>query len=167
MYDFVAFNSRWRGAWLFLFPLAFVATGLWMLGLYGQAPDYNPYSKWNVPFIAGCSVAGLLGLISIFAVWKFLDTREQLRISPLGIKSIPWSDRMMPWSEVRDVTVGEVKRRKWIVLHLHHPERYPAQERGLFKRARRKPTIGDIAISTSGIDCTFAEAMTAIERFRR
>lgn len=174
MHDFVAFSSRWRRAWLWLVPIAFLVALLWMLGVLAlisydlpDALEFDPYSKWNVKVWAAWGMVGLLGVGSIVAIWQFFDTKEQLRIGPKGIRSLAWSEQMLPWSEIGDVTVSEGKRRRRILLHLRDPERFPARRRKRFLgKRKRKPPEGDVAISDAGIDSGLTVILAAIEEFR-
>lgn len=165
--DFVAQTSRWRLALLFTGCAAFVGIGMWMGGVFGTAPASRRYSP-EVVFALGWCCALFFGLCGAIAFVRLLRGGEQLRIGIEGVRSSIWSDATIPWSEISDVTIWTFQRQNAIVLHLRDPARFPG--RGVLARlasANRKLTGGDIAISVTGTDRTFEEALAAIERFRQ
>jgi hypothetical protein len=166
MDDFMAYNSRWRVALLLLGCVAFVMLGLWMAGIFGEPPNSRRYSPGFL-FVVGWSSVLLFGVFGLAGVRKFFDASVQLEIGTSGIRWSPWSDRLIPWSEIADVTTWRSNRQRMIVLRLHHPERFP--RRGLaanFAAVNRKLTGGDIAITLTGTNRGFEEAMSAIARHR-
>jgi hypothetical protein len=165
MVDFIACNSRPRIAMLVLLSGMFVVGGLWMLGAFGSPPQSHRYPAAVIPAIGWSSLI-FFGLCGIAWARKFFDRRVQLQIGPSGVRWHSWSDDLIPWSEVQDVTIWSYRRQKCIVLHLRDPELFPG--RGLaamLAGANRKMTGGDISISLTGTDRTFEDAMAAIESF--
>lgn len=81
-----------------------------------------------------------------------------------GIRSLPWSDAIIPWSETIDVTAWFEKT---IRFCLAEPGRFPGKGLGGFLSGVNKAlTGGDIAISLVGTDREVDDAMTAIASFR-
>jgi len=163
---FVAYNSRWRVTLLFLGAVVFVVLGLWMIGAFGAAPSSRRYPAAVIVGVGWFSVF-FFGLCGVAAVKKFFDDRVQLQVDRSGIRWCPWSDHLIPWSEITDVTTWSYKRQKAIILHLSNPARFPG--RGLtamLAGANRKLTGGDISISLTGTNRTYDEAMSAIARFK-
>jgi hypothetical protein len=166
MGDFVAYNSRWRVALMFLGTVGFVALGMWMVGAFGEVPSSRRHSA---SFTIGIGWLCILffGLCGVAIVKKFFDDRAQLQIGPSGIRWQPWSDHLIPWSEITDVTTWSYKHQKAIILHLNNPDRFPG--RGLTAKlagANRMLTGGDISISLTGTNRSHEDAMAAIAHFR-
>ena len=167
MGDFVAYNSRWRVALLVLGSIAFVALGLWMVGAFGYVPSSRRYST-SVTFILGWCCVLFFGLCGIAALKRLFDNKVQLQIGHSGIRWCPWSDHLIPWSEIIDVTTWSHQRQKIIILHLKDSALFPG--RGLaakLARANRMLTGGHISISLTGTDRSYDDAMSAIAYFRR
>ncbi len=166
MEDFIALSSRWRVALMVLGAVAFVALGLWMGGLFGPAPESHRYPRAEVVVVGWFSVV-LFGLCGVVAIKRLFAGGEELRIGSAGIRSRPWSDQTVPWSEIVDVTTWSYKGQRSIILHLRDPARFPGRGlAALLTRANRMFTGGNIAISLTGTDRGFDDAMAAIARFR-
>ena len=160
MTTFVARSSPWRILLLVAGGIAFVALGVWIAGIAGTPP--KPGREW-----VGWASIVFFGLCSVFGVRRLFDSSEQLRISGSGIYYKPWAEQVIPWSEITDISVWEFKRQKSLILHLAHPERYPSTTLlGKMARANRMLTGGDVAVSLTGMDRSFAEALAAVESFR-
>lgn len=166
MDDFVAQASRSQTILLIMGSIALVVIGMWMIGSFGPPPAPNRYSPeiiygmgWaSIIFFACCGVAGIK---------KLFDASEQLRIGPAGILWNKWSDQIIPWTEISDVTEWNYQRQRFIILDLRNPEKFPNQGvSALLAKANQRLTGGDIALSLTGTNRTFEEAMAAIDRFR-
>ncbi len=157
--DFVARYAPARLLLMLCGAIAFVALGLWIGGAFGEPP--RPGKE-----IWGWLAAGLFGLCACAIAPRLGDRDDQLRISPSGIQSKPWSDDLIPWSQISRISVWEHRNQRSILLHLLHPERFPSQRLlGKLAAANRALTGGDVAITLTGTDRTFDDAMRAIERF--
>ncbi len=166
MEDFVAYPSRWRLASGVLGAAAFVILGLWALGAFGPHPGSSRYSA-EVVTAAGWFSIVFFGCCGAVAARKMFDKGEELRIGRLGIRWAPWSDLTIPWSEVVDVTTWNYRGQAAIVLHLRDAARFPRKPwLGLFAGLNSRLSGGDIAIMLTGTDRSFAEGLSAIERFR-
>lgn len=98
---------------------------------------------------------------------QLFATGEELRIGQAGIRWVRWSEQMIPWSEIADVTTFIQSNDKWIVLHLRQPALYPGRGiLGRLARANRSMTGGDISFSLADTNRSFEEAMAAIARYR-
>jgi hypothetical protein len=166
MVDFVAYPSRGRIALIVVGCLTLVGLGLWMNGVLGSPPPSVRYASSFILVIGWVSVV-FFGLAAVLWGKRLFDRREHLRIGPDGLRSAPWSDQTIPWSDVVDVTTWTFKGQKAIVLHLRDPARFPG--RGLAAMtadANRSLTGGDISISLTGTDRTFEDAILALDQFR-
>lgn len=167
MRDFVAYPSRLRIALLILLAVGFVVLGLWMVGRLGPVPTSRRYAPMTV-LVTGWAAVVFFGLCALAGVKRLFESGEQVRIGAAGIRWVRWSDQTIPWTEIRDVTVWTYKRQRAIVLHLRDPARFPGRgPLAVLARANRALTGGDIAISLTGTDRSFAQAMAAIADFRR
>lgn len=137
-----------------------------MVGAFGNEPGSSPYPP-AVTIVMGCLVILSAGVCGAYGVRSFLDTRAQLEVGPTGIRWAPWSNHVIPWSHITDVTTWSQNRQKHIVLHLADPSLFPGQGlAGKFTSANRRLTGGDIAINVTPTDRSYAEALEAIARFR-
>lgn len=151
---------------MFLGSVGFAAAGLWIVGVFGAPPVSQRYPASVLKGIGWFSVI-FFGFASFIWARKFFDLRVQLQIGPSGIRWLPWSDQLIPWSEIQSVSTWRVKRQKFIVLKLRNPERFPGQgPTTLFAGTNRKLTGGDICISLVGTNRKFKDAMSAVARFR-
>lgn len=167
MEDFIAYSSRTRLVLLGLGAAAFVALGLWMTGIFVAPPDSDRYSASSIYAIGWICVV-LFSLCGAEAIRRLFDPSEQLRIGRSGIRSTPWSDQTIPWSEITDVTTWSFRRQQMIILHLRDPARFPGRGIGaMLAGANRGLAGGDVWISMAATDRSFADAMSAIARFRK
>lgn len=146
--------------------VGFVALGLWMVGAFVEVPSSRRFSAGYTMGIGWLSIL-FFGFCAVSIVKRFFDERAQLHIGTKGIVRSPWSDQLIPWSEITDVTTWSHRGQKFIVLHLKNPGRFPA--RGMLSKlagVNRKLTGGDISISLTGTDRSYDDAMSAITRFR-
>jgi hypothetical protein len=167
MGDFVAYNSRWRVTLLFLGAVVAVAAGLWLVGAFGEVPRWRHHSA-GYTMSVGWLCTLLSGFCAVAIAKKFFDGRVQLQVGPAGIVWSRWSDQLIPWSEITDVSTWSYRGQKVIILHLNNPDRFPG--RGLAAKlagANRMLMGGDIAISLTGTDRSYDDAMSAIAHFRR
>lgn len=166
MGDFVAYNSRWRLALIFLCAVGCVALGMWSVGAFGEPPSSRRYSAGFTMGIGWLCIV-FFGACGLAIGKKFFDDRPQLQIGPSGIRSLPWSDQVIPWSEITDVTVWSYRQQKAIILHLKNPGHFPGRGlRAKLAGANRMLTGGHISISLTGTDRSHDDAMSAIAHFR-
>jgi hypothetical protein len=158
MNDFIAYPSRWRIASLILGSIVFVIGGLLMVGA-SDSPAVIVAVGWL------CVI--FFGLCALAWTKSIFETREQLRIGPAGIYSAQSSDQTIPWSEIADISVWSFQKQKSIILHLRDPARFPARGiASIFAAGNRMLTGGHIAITLTGTDREFDDAMLAISHFR-
>lgn len=165
MPDFVAWPSRWRTALLVLGSLGFVSVGLWIIGAFGPPPHSSRYSP-GAQFLWGWFAICFFGLCAAAGVKQLLGTGERLRIGSAGLCWPSWSLETIPWSEICGVTTWTYRGQTMIVLHLRDPEKYPPRKLRWLRGVNRVFTGGDIAISLTGSDRDWREALEAIRRFR-
>ena len=167
MMDLTARSSPWRMALLLLGAVGFIALGLWLTGLFGEPPQSRRWSPAMVHVIGWAAIL-FFGACAIVGAGRALDSGPQLTISVLGIQWRPWSEDVIPWAEIRDVSVWQFGAQKAIVLQLDNPARFPSRAvLGKLAGANRAMTGGDISISLTGLDKSFDEAFAAIREFRR
>ena len=165
MEEFVAYSSRLRTACLLLGALAFVALGLWMVGVFGSAPTSSRYPALLFP-VAGWVSILFFGLAAAMWSRRLFDRKPQLSIGAAGIRSTPWSDQTIPWSEITEITTWEFNGQQTIILHLRDRTRFPGRRlAAMLADANRGLTGGDVSISLTGTDRTVDAALSSIERF--
>jgi hypothetical protein len=159
-------------ALLFVLAVGFVLLGLMLVGAFGEIPSFaeeprrRRFSPWFSALI-GWFCISFFGSSVLAIGRKFFDHRPQLHICSTGIVTIPWSDERIPWSEVSDITTWIHRRQKAIILHLKNPDQFPGRGlAGKLAGINRMLTDGDIAISMTGTNRNFDEAMVAIAFFR-
>lgn len=165
MDDFVAVPARKKIVPLILGCAGFVGLGLWMTGAFGPPQASDRYWSDLILMIGWSSVV-FFGLCGVLWSLRLFDSGERLRIGADGIRSKSWSNQTIPWEEIVDVTTWSSRGQNVIVLHLRDPAQFPG--RGLaamLADANRSLTGGDISISLTGTDRTFAEAVLALKQF--
>lgn len=127
----------------------------------GVAPGTN---KWMV-----IPIALIFLPIQWTAARNLLDRRDRLVADARGLLWRPWSEAVIPWSEIREVRRRDLWwSQHYVVLDLHHPEKYPATTGLKWSAwANRKAGYGDIAIQTNGTDTDPAALTRVIEQFRQ
>lgn len=166
MEDFVAYESRWFSAFLLLMDVAIFLSGLWALGIFGTSPHLAGHSNREI-FVVGWCFVFFSGFCGFQIVKMFLDPSEQLRIGPNGVRVADWSEDTIPWSEITRVTIYRGNKLREIVLHLRNPDRFPGRRWAAFVAAANRPrTGGDIPLRLDGTDQSFADAISAIQRFK-
>ncbi len=166
MNAFVAYNSKWRIGLLIIVAIGFVTTGLWMIGAFGIVPRSERLGPAGTVFWGWASIV-FFGPGALLLLRRLFDETEQVRIDASGIRWAKWSGELIPWSEITEVSTWSYKRQNCIVLHLREPSRFPGS--GLAQALRsinKQLTGGDIAISMTGTDRSFKDAMAAIAQFR-
>ena len=142
-----------------LAALGFVILGMWIGGVFGEPP--KPGREW-----LGWISASFFALMGALGLRRLLNPTEQIRISSDGICYSQWSDDTIPWQEIVTVSVWQFKGQKAILLSLRNPGRFPSTTfLGKMAAANRALTGGDIALTLTGTDKIFEEAMSAIENF--
>ena len=142
-----------------------VCLGLWMVGTFGEVPASRRHSAGYMIGLGWLCII-FFGFCAVVGAKRLFEERAQLLIGPNGIVWPPWSDQLIPWSEISDVTTWSYRGQSAIILHLKEPSRFPG--RGLLSTlagANRKLTGGDISISLTGTDRSYTDAMLAIEQF--
>lgn len=159
MEEFTARHSRWRLALLFALALGFVALGF-VLAL--DASDAGG-------LVIGGLSAGFFGLCAVVIGRKAFDTRVQLRIDRQGVFSRGWSDGVIGWDGISEVSTWHHRGQRFVVLSLKDRAAWPPRP-GLAAWTagiNRRLTGGDIPIGLTGMDRGFDEAVAAIEHFRK
>lgn len=171
MTDFRAYNSRWRLALALLFAVGFVMLGFLLAGIFGEVPSFVDESRRRLPpevaKIIGWVCTLFFGFVGLVIAKRFFENKPHLYVGSDGIISSTWSDQVIPWTEIIDVTVISYSGQKSIALHLQNPDHFPG--RGLsaiLDRVNRKFIGGDVLISVNGANRTHEEAMAAIDHFR-
>jgi hypothetical protein len=166
MEEFVALQSRWRLVLLLLVAMAFVWAGLLMIGAFGPPLTSNRASPEFMAILGWITIV-FFGLCAIAIAKRLVEGGEALRIGRAGISFAPWSDQTIPWSEITDISEWSFRGQRSIILHLRDPNRFPGKGvLGFAAKANRALTGGDMAITLTGTNRSFDEAVEAIARYR-
>jgi hypothetical protein len=167
MAEFTAKPSLWRIFLLIMISTAFVTIGLWMIGAFGLQSESRRYGSLYTSVLGWTSII-FFGLCGLASIQMLFDTEVQVRINASGIYWKRYSDYTILWSDITNVSVWEFQRQKSIILTLRDPARYLSVESmGKLARANRALTGGDVAITLSGTDGRFDDAMAAIGHYWR
>ncbi|QIQ86631.1 STM3941 family protein [Erythrobacter sp.] len=156
---FIARYSRWRLGLLFALALGFVALGFFLMFETGDGGG----------IVIGGLSTGFFGLCALLIGRKAFDTRVQLRIDRQGVFTRGWSDGVIGWDGISEVSTWHHRGQRFIILSLEdravHPPRpgLAAWTAGI----NRRLTGGDVPIALTGMDRGFDEAFAAIEHFRK
>jgi len=156
---FVARVSWLRTAILIAGALGFVIVCAWILSLpSGEISEKAVIAAYvGIPFF---------GLCAIVAARQLFRTTPVLEIDEKGILWRRWSDEIIPWNAIRDMSILEIRRQRSLTLKLVEPERYPGRGlMGLLAGANRAMSGGDISLNVAGTDRRFDELLAAIDRF--
>lgn len=163
---FTAHTSRLRTALPLLICIAFVALGLWMIGVFGPAPTSRRFPA-PLPVMFGWLILLSFGFNAIMWLRKLLTGGIQLEVGLSGIRWRSWSDEFIPWSEIIEVKTWNYQGQRSIVLTLNDVDRFPRRGFNAFSVwLNRTITGGDICISLKGANRSFDEAMSAIAHFK-
>ena len=137
-----------------------------MLGAFGTVPQSRQHSSLTFQ-AAGLLTVTFFGLSAVSRMRMLVKRSALLCISENGLHWAEWSDAVIPWSEISEVSTWSSKGQRAIVVHLRNADRYPGRGlRAWMNKINRSFTGGDLVISMNNTDCTFDQAQQAIVRFR-
>ena len=133
--------------------------GIWLAGLLGPAP--KPGREWvgwlSIIFFGFCFIVGIA---------RLFDRGDQIVIDRKGLFWRLRSGTTIPWSEIETIESRAISRQRFLCVYLKEPRLYPPTTfLGRLGRSNRHLGFGDIALSATGTNRSFAELRSAIERF--
>lgn len=144
----------------------FIALGLWLVGAFGEVPESRRHSQ-GYGQVVGWLTLTFFGFVAVSLFPLLLKTTEQLNLSAAGLRWNEWSDDLIPWSEVSQVSTWSSYGQRAIVIHLKNRDRFPGRGlRALLNVLNRKFSGGDLFISMNSTNRTFDETLSAVEFFR-
>lgn len=156
---FVARPSHWRLALMLVGALAFVAAGLWMIGLFGDPP--SPRRTW-----VGWIAAPLFGLFAIYGAVRLFDGSDQIVIDERGFTFRLWSDEHIPWSAVRAIDEVRIHKQIMFGIHLHDSSGHPPTRLvGKMAGLNRGLGFADLSLTVAGTDRKPDELRDALRQF--
>lgn len=150
--------SRWRHVMLLLGSLAFVAGGVFILGMppsRGESVQEQQTIGWGcIIFFGGCGLVG---------VWQLIDLRPRLIIDDDGIYDRTLGVGRIPWEEIQGAYLLTVSGHDFICLELLDADRY-LQRTNPVKRALAgaKTALGFAPISLN-LSCVAADSRDILE----
>lgn len=154
---FEANASRWRMILLLAGALGFVALGIFLLTI--DPPDTRRT-------LAGVAAIVVFGVFFLIGLSRLNDQGVDIRIDQRGIWWKRWSEETIPWSAIERISVSEIRGQRFACLFLHDPAAHRSTTfAGKLARANRAMGFGDIALTASGTDASFADLIAAIDQF--
>lgn len=158
---FEANVSRARNAGFLALSVLATAQGLAMVGAFGPAPDTAIKIQ-----VVGWLCVIFFGLGIPLAARRMFESGVEMRIDTDGVYWRRWSEQVIPWSAIKEISTRAVRRQRFACLFLHDPAAYPSST--VLGRAKRLNAVlgyGDIALTVADTDRSFDEMMAAIDRF--
>lgn len=154
---FEAHASRWRLILLLAGSLGFVALGVFLLTI-------DPPSTKRT--LVGWAAIVVFGAFFLIGLPRLKDQGAVIRVDQRGIWWKRWSGDTIPWSAIERISVGEIRGQRFACLFLRDPRAYPSSTFvGKLAAANKAMGFGDVALTASSTDKSFADLMAAIERF--
>lgn len=183
MNEFVARTQPYKIVVSIALMLGFVAIGVWMTGILDKPvapPAISPdnlqiyplpqsssrYPEWFVKLMGWVSII-LFGGLAILGAKRLTNPSDHLRINRLGVMIPSYTDRLITWDEISDITTWTHRGQTSVVFKLRDPARFnrPAWKR-MIDSLNKGFTGGDIGLSMTGTNRTLRQALDAIETFR-
>lgn len=181
MNEFVARTQPLKVLLGILIALGFVAIGIWMTGImdkpvtppaandlmiYPLPQTSSRYPDWFVKPMGWVSII-LFGGFAVIGAVRLTNPADHLRINRMGVVVPSYTERLITWAEISDVTTWSHRGQKSLVIKLIDPARFnrPARKRTL-DSLNRGISGGDIGLSMIGTDRSLKQALEAIETFR-
>lgn len=183
MNEFVARTQPMKVLLGIMIAIGFVAIGIWMTGIlnkpatpagpiandltiYPLPSSSSRYPPWFIVSMGWICVVFFSGLAFVGAI-RLTNPADHLRINRMGIMAPSYTDKLISWSDITEVTTWSHRGQKSLIIKLRDPSRF---ERKPWRRAidslNRGLTGGDIGLSLTGTDRTLKQALEAIETFR-
>lgn len=183
MNEFVARTQPFKLVLGMLIAFGFVAIGVMMTGIldkpaipsvavntdmmiYPLPAASSRYPDWLIVTVGWICIV-FFGGLSIIGAIRLTNPADHLRINRMGVTVPSYTDRLITWAEISDITTWSHRGQKSLVIKLRDPTRF---ERKPWRRAidnlNRGLTGGDIGLSLTGTNRTLKQALDAIETFR-
>lgn len=148
--------------------LIMIALGIWMFSMSFDLPPRTK-AKYGPGFVlfVGLITASFGGYGLLAAGKLYRDNTGMLRIGPSGIFYKRWGSKVIPWTQIEDVSSVVIQHQRYVVLQLKDPSLFPRRGiRGVLAKLERGLTGGDLSIAIAPLDRSYYEVMAAIETFR-
>jgi prepilin signal peptidase PulO-like enzyme (type II secretory pathway) len=155
---FVAHVSRWRAALMVLGALGFVVAAIVIMQTQGLTDPFALVTGWlGALFFGACALIGARQL---------LRTGPVMEVDARGILWRRWSDERIPWTAIERAEAMTLRGQHFLALWLHDPALYRSTHTlGKLAGANKAMGFGDIALSMSGTDRSFADLIAAFDRY--
>jgi hypothetical protein len=155
--SFIANSSPGRLLRLLLGSVALEGVGIWLV-MQGTGNIEH--------FAVGILCMLFFGMTTVAIFVRVMATGPEARVDADGIWLRRGIRTTIPWSAIRRLSVGEVKRQRFLCLDLVDPAMFPqGGVQGRLAGANRAMGFGDVAISMTGTDRSFDELMEAVRTF--
>ena len=166
MKEFIAFPRKSRLLSGFILASIYFVLSLWMVGAFGDAPTIKRIPEIKVHFF------GYVGLIFypvaiLYIVRSLYRAKFSLWISPIGIISSDWSDKLIPWSNIEDIGERNTSGVKMITICLKDSRSIINNPFYIMLSSFYRKFYGfDISFNLLHTDRLHEEALEAINFFR-
>ena len=145
----------------FLGSLAFVATGIWIVVITEEI------------YITIAGSVGILffGLCAVYCFFKFQDSAPGLIINHSCVidNSSGIAAGEIPWSDVIEMAVLEIRGQKMVCMFVHNPEQYINRQKSFFRRFAMKQNLSmygtPLIISSVSIKISFDELLGVLNEY--
>jgi hypothetical protein len=106
-----------------------------------------PVAPWSPALFAGYAGLPMFGIGTLLILARLFRPGPVVEVMSSGIRCRRWPQPFVPWSAIADITVGQVRRQRYLVFHIQPQAGQPARTR---------------TISMSGLEGTLEDLLAAI-----
>lgn len=121
------------------------------------------FRKFELTAVISWIAIVFFGTIAVFSVRKIMSNKPGLIISQVGIDDNSGGRALglIPWSDIEEINVMEVRQQKFMVLILNNPDEHINNTTNFFKKSAMKSkwkTYGSpLTISATGLQMEFSD----------
>jgi hypothetical protein len=156
--------SKTKVSLLLLGSLAFVASGFWFVT--NPPPTFLPPMALK---LVGVLTVLFFSLTGVVAIRKMLDTEPGIVIDEEGIKdnSSGLAAGLIPWRDIKDLSVLEIGRQKMIMIHVTSPQKYIDRQPSFIQKKVAQLNLNNygspISLSANTLKCSFDELFNILK----
>jgi hypothetical protein len=160
---FIVRSSPWKLFKLFASAAVFVLMGITFVTHPGA---FDVARSGFVTFIGWVSIA-FFGLgMSVFTI-QLIQRKPEFIIDRSGFTYPKWSNDVVAWRDIADVSVTGISGTKFVTLQFVDPDRLQiGGVKSMMTDLNRQLTGGELNIPLSSADKSLDEVMAAVDRFR-
>jgi hypothetical protein len=102
-------------------------------------------------------------LCALVAVRQLFRTGQIMEINPVGLRWRRWSGELIPWGAFERARPMTIQRQRFLALWFRDPGAHHASTLlGRSAAVNRTLNFGDMALTASGLDCSYEEIEAAV-----